>query len=102
MELQDRDVRECKLDFSNQSAKLGRFDLVRNKDSRKDSKMYFSYTVCPLELKEVLLVELWFSSNNNDRLNNGWLDRFTIKVASNKKTIIDASYQRTGDVGVVL
>lgn len=85
-------VSKCKLNFSNQAAKLGGFDIARNKHSKKGSKISFAYTTYSNALCEDLLVELTFSANSKDCINNGWLEGIVVRIASNKRVIMDISY----------
>ena len=94
-ELATNKINDCKLDFGNTQAKLGRYDLALNNKSRKNGKMCFAYTVYSKELGEDLQVELWFAADSNDKLNNGWLNRFVISKLSDKAIIMDANISKT-------
>ena len=87
-------INDCKLDFGNTKAKLGRFDLALNNKSRKNGKMYFAYTIDSKELGEEVLVKLWIASNANDTLNNGWLEHVEISKVANQSIIVDLSINR--------
>lgn len=93
-ELSVNNILDCKLDFGNTHAKLGRYDLALNNKSRKNGKMSFAYTVYSRELREELQVELWFAADSNDKLNNGWLNRFVISKLSDKAVIMDANISK--------
>lgn len=69
---------DCKLDFFG-TAKMGRFDIVRNNKSRKGSKIVFAYSIYSEKLDEVVDVELSFVADSKDVLNNGWLSDILIK-----------------------
>ena len=91
-DIETEKVSKCKLNFANQAAKLGGFDIARNKYSKKGSKISFAYTTYSNALCEELLVELTFGTNSNDRINNGWLEGIVVRKASNKSVIMDISY----------
>lgn len=91
-DLETKNVSKCKLNFANQAAKLGSFDIARNKHSKKGSKISFAYTTYSNALCEDLLVELTFSANSKDCINNGWLEGIVVRKASNKRVIMDISY----------
>ena len=93
-ELATNKINDCKLDFGNTQAKLGRYDLALNNKSRKNGKMCFAYTVYSKELGEDLQVKLWIASNANDTLNNGWLERIEISKIANQSIVFDLSIDR--------
>lgn len=99
-------VHDCRLDFGNQTAKLGRYDLALHKAPGKrnnNDKLYFSYTVNPYHEAEKLLVELWFEPRKNDTLRNGWLNRVVIRKASSRNVVMDISYtQQNDDASVII
>lgn len=64
---------ECKLDFGNPLAKLGKFDLARNKRSNYGGNMTFTYFVRSKMLNDIIAVSLTFNTDSKDMLNNGWL-----------------------------
>ena len=63
----------CKLDFGNVAAKLGKFDVARNNASTSDGKITFGYTIYSQLLGERVEVVLTFASDEKDVLNDGWL-----------------------------
>lgn len=85
---------DCKLDFTNTIAKLGNFDVARNNKSNKGSKMSFAYQIYSTLLKEDMRVELTFSADKDDLLNNGLLDKILIKRVSDNIVIFDANILR--------
>lgn len=85
---------DCKLDFTNTIAKLGNFDVARNNKSNKGSKMSFAYQIYSILLKEDMRVELTFSADKDDLLNNGLLDKIVIKRVSDNIVLFDANIQR--------
>ena len=95
-ELATNKINDCKLDFSNKLAKLGKYDLALN-NSCRDSKMCIKYTITPAELGEEVLVKLVFSKDPNDFLNNGWIEHITISKSANNAIILDASLTRRKD-----
>lgn len=64
---------DCKLDFGNPLAKLGKFDLARNKRSNYGGDMTFTYCVRSKMLNDIIAVSLTFNTDSKDMLNNGWL-----------------------------
>ena len=88
-QLQTNIIADCKLDFGNKLAKLGKFDSTRNCNSRKGSKMTFAYTVCPPTLGKELRVQLTFEAEENDILNNGYLSQILITREDLNKTVLD-------------
>ena len=70
---------DCKLDFGNTQAKLGRYDIARNNSSSADGKITFTYTIYSHLLGEDIEVVLTFASDEKDVLNNGWLSDILIK-----------------------
>ena len=91
---------DCKLDFFG-TAKLGRFDLVRNNKSRKGSKIVFAYNIYSEKLGEVVEVELSFAADSNDVLNNGWLSDILIKKMDGT-IIFNANVNRDKDENIFL
>ena len=85
---------DCKLDFTNTITQLGNFDVVRNNKSNKGSKMSFAYQIYSTLLKEDMRVELTFSADKDDLLNNGLLDKIVIKRVSDNVVLFDANVQR--------
>ncbi len=96
-ELSTNKITDCKLNFGNTLAKLGRYDLALNNNSRKDGKMCFAYTVTPSGLGEEINVKLWFTPNPSDIQNNGYLDRIIISKAANNAIIMDVAILRDSD-----
>ena len=92
--LLSNDIDESRLDFNSKITRLGGFNLVRNKGSKKGERIYFSYTTTPRIFKEAVLVEMWFASDNKDKLDNGWLEQFVIRRVADEKIIIKAEYKR--------
>lgn len=90
--IKSRSVSQCKLNFSNQEVKLGGFDIARNRDSKKDSRISFAYTTHSKQLGEELAVELSFGANRKDLLNNGWIEHIVVKKRSDSSVILDISY----------
>ena len=84
---------DCKLNFGNTLAKLGKFDLVRNNGSRKGSKMSFAYQIFSKHLGEEVEVVLTFAADSKDALNDGWLSDIVIKKQDGT-TIFDAFMDR--------
>lgn len=71
-------LNDYKLDFNSYPNNLlGRFDKVLNRSS-KDHTITFEYTVYSLMLSEDVTVQLVFSADDNDQLNNGYLDSVKI------------------------
>ena len=67
-----------KLDFGTYPNNLlGRYDKVVNRRS-EDKRITFAYTVHSLMLSKDLTVELVFSADKSDELNNGYLESLTI------------------------
>lgn len=95
-ELSTNKITDCKLNFGNTLAKLGRYDLALNHNSRKDGKMCFAYTISSKKLGEDILVKIWVSAKPNDTLNNGWLNHITISKVANNAIVLDVSF-RQGD-----
>lgn len=91
-QMEDEKFADCKLDFLG-TAKLGMFDLARNNKSRKGSKMTFSYTIHSGILEEDVDVELSFTADTNDVLNNGWLCDILINKLDGT-IILDATVNR--------
>lgn len=85
---------DCKLDFTNTITQLGNFDVVRNNKSNKGSKMSFAYQIYSTLLKEDMRVELTFSADKDDLLNNGLLDKILIKRVSDNIVLFDANILR--------
>ena len=72
------DFYKYKLDFSSYpNNTLGRFDRVVNRKS-EEKRIVFEYTIYSLILAEDIKVNLSFSSDPNNLLNNGYLDSFSI------------------------
>ena len=69
----------CKLDFGNVAAKLGKFDVARNNASTSDGKITFGYTIYSQLLGERVEVVLTFAADEKDVLNDGWLSDILIK-----------------------
>lgn len=88
-QLRTQNIADCKLDFGNKLAKLGKFDNARNYNSRKGSKMTFTYTVRPKEMKKDLRVQLTFAADKDDTLNNGYLSNILITKDGSNETILD-------------
>ena len=88
-QLRTQNIADCKLDFGNKLAKLGRFDNARNCHSRKGSKMTFAYTVRPKEMNKDLRVQLTFEADKNDALNNGYLSDILITKDGSNEIILD-------------
>ena len=95
-ELSTNKITDSKLNFGNTLAKLGRYDLALNNNSRKDGKMCFAYTISSKKLGEDILVKIWVSAKPNDTLNNGWLNHITISKVANNAIVLDVSF-RQGD-----
>lgn len=88
-QLRTQNIADCKLDFGNKLAKLGRFDNARNCHSRKGSKMTLAYTVRPKEMNKDLRVQLTFEADKNDALNNGYLSDILITKDGSNDIILD-------------
>lgn len=91
-DLASKRVSHSKLNFANKEARLGSYDVARNKNSKRDSKISFAYTIYSQKLDEELAVELIFGSNSSDRLNNGWIEHIVVRKANDKGVIMDISY----------
>lgn len=77
----DREVKlyDYKLDFYTEKTKtLGRFDKVLNAEST-DGTITFSYTTYSLLLSEDVVVELQFTTDVKDEMNNGHLKSISLK-----------------------
>lgn len=93
--LLSNDINESRLDLDSKITRLGGFNLVRNKESKKGERIYFSYTTTPRVLGEEVLVEMWFASDKKDKLDNAWLEQFVIRKQADKRVIIDVAYKRS-------
>lgn len=94
-----KDFKSCCLDFGVTTTGLGKFDVVRNKTSRKGSKMTFQYEVFSrFKLKEWIQVEFKFAPEKNDTLNNGWLNYICVKTKSDNTVIYESSISSHKDV----
>ena len=90
---------DCKLDFGNPLAKLGKFDLACNKCSNYGSNMTFTYFVWSKKLNEIIAVSLTFNTDSKDVLNNGWLRNVNMwKSGDNGKLVhLLGAYMTTAD-----
>lgn len=91
-------VDDCKLNFGNKVAKLGRFDLVRNCNSSPKSKMCFSYIVRGKQINDLFLIEMYFATRGNDKTNSGWVDRIIVKKGRAEKVLLDVDYSKDDSV----
>ena len=77
------ELSKYKLDFTKYPANsLGRFDKVVHKVSNS-LKVIFEYSVYSQMLSKDVDVELVFSADTNDELNNAYLDRICIRIDNN-------------------
>lgn len=77
------ELSKFKLDFTKYPANsLGRFDKVVHKGSNSP-KITFEYSVYSQMLSKNVDVELVFSADTNDELNNAYLDSISIKIDNN-------------------
>ena len=90
-QLRTQNIADCKLDFGNKLAKLGKFDNARNCNSGKGSKMTFAYTVRPKEINKDLRVKLTFAADKDDTLNNGYLSNILITKDDSDEIVLDLS-----------
>lgn len=88
-ELNSNNIYDCKLDFGNRLAKLGKFDTTRNNRSRRGSKISFEYTIRPGKMSQDLCVKLSFDTNDKDTLNNGYLSDILITKKDSKSVVLD-------------
>lgn len=91
-------VDDCKLNFGNKVAKLGRYDLVRNCNSSPKSKMCFSYIVRGKQINDLFLIEMYFATRGNDKTNSGWVDRIIVKKGRKERVLLDVDYSKEGNV----
>lgn len=96
-ELSANKITDCKLNFGNTLAKLGRYDLALNNNSRRDGKMCVQYSVTPSGLGEEVDVKLQFTTDPHDAQNNGYLDRIVISKSASNATIMDIALLRDND-----
>lgn len=84
-----QNIADCKLDFGNKLAKLGSYDIARNCNSRKGSKMTFAYTVRPDNMDKDFRVQLTFGTEKEDTLNNGFLTSAIITDITSGDTVFE-------------
>ena len=71
------DLTNKNIDFSVSNLKLGRFDLVLNRNASEGDPVSFSYESQYAD--EKFFVTLYFNKRIDDIMNNGWCERLTIK-----------------------
>ncbi len=88
-QMRTQNIADCKLDFGNKLAKLGSYDIARNCNSRKGSKMTFAYTVRPDNMDKDFRVQLTFGTEKEDTLNNGFLTSAIITDTTSGDTVFE-------------
>ncbi len=77
------ELSKYKLDFTKYPTNsLGRFDKVVNKGS-SSKKITFEYSVYSQMMSKNMVVQLIFSADTNDELNNAYLENICIKIDDN-------------------